>query len=202
MSTKAWLALGGAGAASASAAGGYYAFSSKGITIKEALKDEQFIPEGDTAQWGEEFKSDKENIKAAIKELSGVDDNDGGIKLRDWCKQKMTLASEKNPQSLELVRKYCLIRDLASQLLRTGKNLLTEGSLESDWKATYTKRKSKANTRGDIGLAGDSWNETEDLVFIKSWCGTHSEEAFLASDNNSKYTKLLKWCTKEGAQTE
>ncbi|AEG73464.1 hypothetical protein MHF_1226 [Mycoplasma haemofelis Ohio2] len=108
MSTKAWLALGGAGAASASAAGGYYAFSSKGITIKEALKDEQFIPEGDTAQWDEEFKSDKENIKAAIKELNGVADKDGSIKLRDWCKQKMTLDSEKNTKSLELVSKEVL----------------------------------------------------------------------------------------------
>ncbi|AEW45760.1 hypothetical protein MHC_04520 [Mycoplasma haemocanis str. Illinois] len=202
MSTKALFVLGGTGIASASAVGGYYVFRPKAITIKQALKHKKFILESDIRQWEEEFKSDKENIKSEIKELNGVDDKDGPTQLKSWCKQQMNLDLEKNPQSLELVKKYCLIRDLASQLLRTGKNLLTGSSSEEDWKSTYTKRKAKTNTRGDIGLTGSEWKETEDLEFIKSWCGIHSKEDFLASDNNSKYTQLLKWCTKEGAQTE
>ncbi|CBY93144.1 hypothetical protein HF1_11360 [Mycoplasma haemofelis str. Langford 1] len=200
--------LGGASVTGASAAaGGYYALKPKGITIKEELQNRRFISESDTAQWDEEFKSDKENIKAVIKELSGVDDKDGGIKLRDWCSKQMILEARKYSESLELVRKYCLIRDLASQLLRKGKTLLTSDSSSEDWSNTYKYRKSKSTSRADVGL-NDQWasdpntQETKDLEIIKAWCLKTSGEEFLASDKDAKYDKLHKWCTKEGKSVD
>ncbi|CBY93153.1 hypothetical protein HF1_11450 [Mycoplasma haemofelis str. Langford 1] len=202
MSTKAWLALGGAGAASASAAGGYYAFSSKVVTIGEALKNKRFIPTDNSNQWTEEFKSDKENIQKSIGDLKDATDSNGGSKLKDWCQKQLKLDAKKNPQSLELVGKYCLIRDLDSQLSRNKKTLLTGDA--SGWAETYKKRKDKKTDRAAIGLSGQ-WVENQqeaDLVKIKEWCSDTSKQDFLASDNNDKYTKLLKWCTKEGAQEE
>ncbi|AEG73468.1 hypothetical protein MHF_1230 [Mycoplasma haemofelis Ohio2] len=198
MSTKAWLALGGAGAASASAAGGYYAFSSKGVTIGEELKNKRFISTDNSAQWTEEFKSDKENIQKSIEDLKDATDSNGGSKLKDWCQKQLKLDAKKNPQSLELVGKYCLIRDLASQLFRNKKTLLASGA--SEWAATYQKRKTKTTDRAAIGLSGQ-WVENQqeaDLVKIKEWCLDTSKQDFLASDNDTKYNKLIKWCTAAG----
>ncbi|AEG73474.1 hypothetical protein MHF_1236 [Mycoplasma haemofelis Ohio2] len=115
----------------------------------------------------------------------------------------MELDSKKNQESLKLVEKYCLIRDLASQLSRKGKTLLTSSSLATDWNNTYTKRKNKSTARADVGLDGANWDNTQqetDLKKIKEWCEGTSKQDFLASED--KYEKLHKWCTKDGAQVD
>ncbi|AEW45772.1 hypothetical protein MHC_04580 [Mycoplasma haemocanis str. Illinois] len=198
------LLLGGASATGvAAAAGGYYVLTSKNPTIKERFKNRKFIPAEDSKQWTEEFKSDSANIKASIEALKNATDENGGSKLKDWCESQMELDSVKNPNSLELAGKYCLIRDLASQLSRTGKTLLTNSGSDTEWKNTYDKRKNKTTTRSDVGLIGDNWDNTkqeEDLPKIKEWCEGISKEDFLASE--TKYDKLHKWCTKEGDQVD
>ncbi|AEW45766.1 hypothetical protein MHC_04550 [Mycoplasma haemocanis str. Illinois] len=203
MSTKVWLVLGGAGVTCASAAGGYYVFSSKELTIEEEFSNRRFIPLDNGDQWIEEFKSDKENIKKSIGELKDATDENGGTQLRDWCQRQMKLNAKKNLKSFELVGKYCLIRDLASQLSRNKKTLLTDTSLASDWTSTYQKRKDKNTDRAGVGLS-EQWTNAQqdaDLTKIKGWCSDTSKGDFLASDKE-KYTNLLKWCTKEGAQEE
>ncbi|CBY93181.1 hypothetical protein HF1_11730 [Mycoplasma haemofelis str. Langford 1] len=197
------LLLGGASATgAAAAAGGYYVLSSKEPTIKEELKSKKFIPFSDSSQWDEEFKSDSTNIKASIKALEGATDNNGGSKLKEWCESQMELDAKKHSKSLELVSKYCLIRDLASQLSRKGKTLLSSNSSESEWKATYSKRQNKSTSRAEVNLTGSAWTETTDLPLIRKWCEDNSKKDFLASNKNDIYSKLENWCTKEAASEQ
>ncbi|CBY93162.1 hypothetical protein HF1_11540 [Mycoplasma haemofelis str. Langford 1] len=200
------LLLGGASATSA-AAGGYYFLSSKGAIIKEELKSFKLISNLDASaqvkQWQEEFKSDQESIKKAIPTLKDVSTpEDGGKKLGEWCSSQMDLDSKKHSDTFELVKKYCLIRDLSSQLKRNNKSVLGKGQ-DSEWKAVYQQRKSKKSTRADVGITDTNWptnndKDAEELLVIQAWCEKTEKEDFLASDNNSKYDKLLKWCTVDG----
>ncbi|AEG73472.1 hypothetical protein MHF_1234 [Mycoplasma haemofelis Ohio2] len=195
--------LGGASAASA-AAGGYYLYSKDTpVSIREALKDSKLIStlsgEALTKQWQEEFKSAKDDIKRDIRDLKDFTaEDDGGKKLESWCLKQMDLDSKKHDDTLQLVKKYCLVRDLASQLKRNNKSLI--GKSQSDaWGAVYEKRKSGKSTRADIGLSGADWPEskqTEELPVIQKWCEDTIKESFLASED--KYNKLLKWCTEDG----
>ncbi|AEW45792.1 hypothetical protein MHC_04680 [Mycoplasma haemocanis str. Illinois] len=196
------LLLGGASATGAAVAGGYYFVNSKGSTIKDELKDRTFISSTDIAQWDEEFKSDSKKIKESIKELADATDSNGGIKLKNWCESQMELDAKKHPKSLELVGKYCLIRDLSSQISRKGKTLLGNNSPESEWKATYSKRQQKQTSRSEVNLSGSSWAETTDLPLIKQWCDDIGKKEFLASNKGDFYSKLESWCTKEAASEE
>ncbi|AEW45785.1 hypothetical protein MHC_04645 [Mycoplasma haemocanis str. Illinois] len=175
-------------------------------SISDALKGRTLISslKGDalTKQWEAEFESDKD----AIKELLGdstLEKQQGGVKLSEWCASKMSLDVNENQSVFKNVEKYCLIRNVASQLIRNKKTLLGAGQ-DTDWKSTYDKRKNTSAKREDIGLTDSNWNgktETEDLPKVKSWCASNSGGDFLASQEgeNSLYTKVLKWCTKEGA---
>ncbi|CBY93165.1 hypothetical protein HF1_11570 [Mycoplasma haemofelis str. Langford 1] len=195
--------LGGASAAGISAAaGGYYVMNSHGTTIKEQLKDRKFIPSSDDALWTEEFKSDSANMKISIEALKDATDFDGGSKLKSWCESQMELDSKKNSKSLELVEKYCLIRDLSSQLSRQNKTLLVGSDSKEAWNATYSKRKTKTSTRADVGLQGTNWTEDTDLPIIKSWCDENSKKEFSVSSQKDIYPKLVSWCTKEAANEQ
>ncbi|AEW45770.1 hypothetical protein MHC_04570 [Mycoplasma haemocanis str. Illinois] len=194
--------IGGAGVA---AVGGYHYWPSNSvfISIKDALKDSRLISDLPQAslvkQWQEEFKSAKGDIAKDIEELKGVtEDVDGGKKLEAWCSSKMNLDSKKNGDTLKLVKKYCLIRDLSSQLKRTNKSLLDK-SQSGEWEAVYKKRQEGKSVRADVGLSDTNWPESkqsEELSTIQKWCEDTSKEDFLAS--NEKYNKLLKWCTVDG----
>ncbi|CBY93151.1 hypothetical protein HF1_11430 [Mycoplasma haemofelis str. Langford 1] len=199
--------IGGASAASAAAVGGYHYLSQKEtvISIREALKDAKLISTltGDalTKQWVTEFKSAQNDIKEKIQELKSVtSEEDGGKKLESWCLKQMDLDSKKHSETLELVKKYCLIRDLASQLSRNKKVLLGK-SQQSEWSALYKKHKGSSATRADVGLTGETWSENkenDELPVIQNWCEGTSKQDFLASDNDTKYNKLIKWCTADG----
>ncbi|CBY93163.1 hypothetical protein HF1_11550 [Mycoplasma haemofelis str. Langford 1] len=202
--------LGGASAASVAAAGGYHYLSSKNaiVSIKESLKGSRLISDlpssSLTKQWQEEFKSAKEDISRDIEDLKGVTEEvDGGKKLESWCSRQMDLDSAKNADVLALVKKYCLVRSVSSQLSRNKKTLLGSGDEEkSKWQATYKKREERKTDRKDMGLQ-DAWNgkqEDKDLPKIKEWCSNHQDNDFIATED--LYTKLLKWCTVEGATEE
>ncbi|AEW45776.1 hypothetical protein MHC_04600 [Mycoplasma haemocanis str. Illinois] len=195
--------LGGTSAVGISvAAGGYYVMNSHGLTIKERLKGKKFIPSSDSALWTEEFKSDSANIKSSIPDLKDATDTNGGEKLKSWCESQMELDSKKNPKSLELVEKYCLVRDLSSQLSRQNKTLLSGNGSQAEWTATYNKRKTKTSTRTDVGLQGTNWDESTDLPTIKSWCDENSKKEFSTSTQKDIYPKLVSWCTKEAASEQ
>ncbi|AEW45764.1 hypothetical protein MHC_04540 [Mycoplasma haemocanis str. Illinois] len=191
----------------ASAAGGYYYLSHKEIpvSIRSSLKDFKLISTltGDslTKQWVAEFKSAKDDIKSEIEELKDVaGDDEGGRKLESWCSKQMDLEAKKYPETFELVKKYCLIRDLSSQISRNKKTLLRPDQ-SSEWTSLYQKKKSGTATRADVGLGGTTWEadkEKDELPTIQNWCNKTSRESFLASDNDSKYNKLIEWCTSSG----
>ncbi|AEG73479.1 hypothetical protein MHF_1243 [Mycoplasma haemofelis Ohio2] len=174
-------------------------------SIEEALKGRKLISslEGNslTKQWEAEFESDSNEIKTLLGN-SSLNSQTGGVELSKWCSSKMPLDVDKNQDVFEKVEKYCLIRSVASQLARKQKTLLKEGQT-SEWQATYKKRKDTSAKRSDLGLEGDSWTvdkQNEDLPKVKAWCTSNSEKEFLASPEgtDSLYTKVLKWCTKEG----
>ncbi|AEW45829.1 hypothetical protein MHC_04865 [Mycoplasma haemocanis str. Illinois] len=183
---------------------GYWMPSKKFKSIKDSLEEKKFISStlsGNSLikQWEEEFESDKAAIEALLK-VGSLDKVAGGVALSKWCADQMTLDSEKNKGILENVKKYCLIRDISSQLKRKSK-LLLDSSHTSEWKTTYDKRKSASEKRSDVGLTDENtWNEGDDLSKIKEWCSRNSEQEFLVSEQGTSdlYTKVLKWCTKEG----
>ncbi|CBY93240.1 hypothetical protein HF1_12320 [Mycoplasma haemofelis str. Langford 1] len=198
------LLLGGAAATSAAAFGGYHYLSSKETPIREVLKGSKLISDLPASvraeQWGLELESDLENIKKSIPELKVISGKEDGIqKLSAWCSKSMELDSQKNEEVLSLAKKYCLIRNIESQLSRKGLTLLGEDG--EKWKATYNARKgSQKSKRSDVGLKGE-WkdsNEEQDLATIKSWCASTREKDFLASDKEDLYVKSVMWCTEEG----
>ncbi|AEG73476.1 hypothetical protein MHF_1238 [Mycoplasma haemofelis Ohio2] len=201
--------LGGASAASAAAVGGYHYILKKdtSISIRDALKESKLISslpsESLVKQWQEEFKSDQENIKNSISILKDASTpEEGGRRLGEWCSSQMDLDSKEHSSIFELVKKYCLVRDLSSQLKRNKKSVLGKDQ-ESEWKAVYQQRKTQQSTRADVGITDATWpsnndKDAEELLVIQAWCEKTEKEEFLASDNNSKYDKLLKWCTVDG----
>nr|WP_014272836.1 hypothetical protein [Mycoplasma haemocanis] len=205
--------IGGASAVGVAAVGGYHYLSHKenSVSIRSSLKDFKLIStltgEALTKQWVAEFKSATNDIKEKIEELKNVtDEAEGGRKLASWCSKQMDLDSRKYPETFELVKKYCLVRDLSSQLKRNNKSVL-DRKQDSDWKDVFQKRKTQKSTRSDVGIKDATWptgNEKDDvdLLMIQTWCENTEKEEFLASDNNSKYDKLLKWCTADGKTLE
>ncbi|CBY93209.1 hypothetical protein HF1_12010 [Mycoplasma haemofelis str. Langford 1] len=173
-------------------------------SIRDSLKGRKLISslvgEALTKQWEEEFESDSVAIKSLLKDTSLVKTT-GGTALSNWCSEQMPLDADKNPEILKNVEKYCLIRSVSDQLSRKGKKLLGEGD---GWNATYTKRKQRTTSRGDVGLSGEWTNaqESNDLQTIKTWCSTNSAADFTDSGTDSIYTKVLKWCTADGATTD
>ncbi|CBY93174.1 hypothetical protein HF1_11660 [Mycoplasma haemofelis str. Langford 1] len=169
----------------------------KGRTLISSLKDDTL-----TKQWEAEFESDKDAIKKLLGD-SALEKQQVGKKLSEWCVSKMSLDVNKNPEVFKNVENYCLIRSVASQLQRNKKTLLDVKS-EDGWVTTYEQRKKKTTNRSNIGLEGE-WNkppeQQQDLNAIKAWCSSNSGGDFLASQegDNSLYTKVLKWCTKDGA---
>ncbi|AEG73553.1 hypothetical protein MHF_1317 [Mycoplasma haemofelis Ohio2] len=194
--------IGGASAVSVAAAGGYHFFSSRNESIQEALKNVRLISSltGDALikQWQEEFESDKKDIKPLIG-FTSDDKEGGGRALAKWCNDQMSLDSVKHPEGLKNVKSYCLIRTVSSHLSRHNKTLLNESNV-TEWQATYNQRKTKKTPKADIGMENDDWsadNYTKELPTVKTWCSTNSVKDFLASED--LYTRVLKWCTKEGA---
>ncbi|AEG73486.1 hypothetical protein MHF_1250 [Mycoplasma haemofelis Ohio2] len=169
----------------------------KGRTLISSLKDDAL-----TKQWEAEFESDKDAIKKLLGD-STLEKQQGGKKLSEWCVSKMSLDVNKNPEVFKNVENYCLVRSVASQLQRNKKTLLDVKS-EDGWSATYKQRQTRSTSRTDIGLTDSNWSgktETADLPKVKAWCSSNSGGDFLASQegDNSLYTKVLKWCTKDGA---
>ncbi|AEG73521.1 hypothetical protein MHF_1285 [Mycoplasma haemofelis Ohio2] len=175
-------------------------------SIRDSLKGRKlissFVGEALTKQWEEEFDSDAENIKTLLKDTSLVKTT-GGTALSKWCSEQMPLDADKNPEILKNVEKYCLIRSVSDQLSRKGKKLLGEGD-QDGWSKTYKKRKEKSTNRAEVGLQ-ETWKEDQEsneLPTIKTWCSANSAADFTDSGADSIYTKVLKWCTEDGATTD
>ncbi|AEW45778.2 hypothetical protein MHC_04610 [Mycoplasma haemocanis str. Illinois] len=172
-------------------------------SIEEALKGRRLIsslPENSlTKQWEAEFESASNEIKNLLGNNS-LNAQTGGVELSKWCSSKMSLNVDENMDVFKNVEKYCLIRSISSQLARKQKTLLKEEQAD-EWKSTYKKRQDTTSKRADVGLSGDNWTENDDLSKVKAWCTSNSEQEFLASQEgtDSMYSKVLKWCTKEGA---
>ncbi|CBY93261.1 hypothetical protein HF1_12530 [Mycoplasma haemofelis str. Langford 1] len=176
----------------------------KSKSIRDSLEGKKLISSALSGtplvkQWEEEFESDKAKIEALLGQGT-LDKVKGGVALSTWCSNQMSLDSEQNKGVLENVKSYCLVRSVSNQLKRKSKTLLGT-SHTTEWKATYDKRKQASEKRSDVGLTGESnWDEGNDLVKIKVWCSGNSEQEFLVSEQGTSdlYTKVLKWCTKEG----
>ncbi|AEW45782.1 hypothetical protein MHC_04630 [Mycoplasma haemocanis str. Illinois] len=176
----------------------------KAKNIEDSLKGRKLISSiaNPKKQWEAEFESAEQEIKSLLGDTS-LNKENGGVKLSEWCDSKMSLDVDKNLDVLKNVEKYCLIRNISSQLSRKGKSLLKVDS-EDGWSSTYQKRKGDSSNRGDVALTNtanwDGANETNDIKEVKKWCSENSDKEFLASESeaNSLYTKVLKWCTKEG----
>ncbi|CBY93171.1 hypothetical protein HF1_11630 [Mycoplasma haemofelis str. Langford 1] len=174
-------------------------------SIEDALKGRRLISSisDPKKQWEAEFESAEQAIKSLLGDTS-LNKENGGVKLSEWCAGKMSLDVDKNQEVFKNVEQYCLIRSVSSQLSRKGKNLLKADS-EEGWSETYKKRKGDSSNRDDVGLTKvTDWSkadETNDIAEVKKWCSKNSDGEFLASEDeaNSLYTKVLKWCTKEGA---
>ncbi|AEW45790.1 hypothetical protein MHC_04670 [Mycoplasma haemocanis str. Illinois] len=195
--------LGSVSVASVAAVGGYY-YISKNLSIQEALKNEKLISslsvDSVTKQWEEEFESSKTSIKSIIG-FNSDDKVEGGKALAKWCNDQMSLDSVKNEGVLNNVRNYCLVRSVSSQLSRLGKTLLGTSNT-TEWSTTYKKRKTQKTPRTDVGLSGE-WNgdhETQELPTVKNWCSSNSEKDFVSKEG--LYEKVLKWCTKDGANEQ
>ncbi|AEW45806.1 hypothetical protein MHC_04750 [Mycoplasma haemocanis str. Illinois] len=175
-------------------------------SIADSLEGRKLISslvgEALTKQWEEEFESDVENIKTLLRDSSLVKTTGGRI-LSKWCSEQMLLDADKNPEILKNVEKYCLIRSVSDQLSRKGKKLLGDGD-QDGWSKVYKKRKEKSTNRAEVGLQ-EVWKEdqeSKELPIIKEFCSTNSSADFIDSGANSIYSKVLKWCTSDGANID
>ncbi|CBY92442.1 hypothetical protein HF1_04340 [Mycoplasma haemofelis str. Langford 1] len=212
---KGSLALGTAG----TAAGGFYLGKEllgekESKTIRQYLSDSGFqlisdLKEGEKEQWTEEFKSDKSKIKQLLG-TSEDEDAKGGELLKGWCEARLKQGYSETNKDLDGVKNYCVMRTVASQLLRAGKKVLNpEDTNNTKWEATYNKRKSTTTLSPKSQIAGltGSWSDSQDtknndLPIIKSWCKSKTSGLFLAKDKDSVYTPVENWCTEDGAKVE
>ncbi|CBY92445.1 hypothetical protein HF1_04370 [Mycoplasma haemofelis str. Langford 1] len=206
------LAKGAIAAATAgTAATGAYVGSTylSGTSIANQLVKDKYTPissisnaEHSRQQWAAKFESDVQNIKTLIG-FSGDDKVQGGEALEKWCSSKLKENYSETHPSLAGIKKYCVIRNIESQLARQQASILADSDTDK-WTATYNKRKSttKRSPLSQVtGLTGSGSSQpNDDLTKIKNWCNSKAKDSFYAYEDT--YDRVYNWCTEKGASVE
>ncbi|AEG72675.1 hypothetical protein MHF_0399 [Mycoplasma haemofelis Ohio2] len=145
------------------------------------------------AQWKAEYEIDKEAVKALIE---GTNDNNGGVKLKEWCESELS-KTFKEGDDLKTVTRWCTIGKI-SQRIPKGKTLLdTKASNNTEWETIYNKH-TGTEDRNILNLSavkGDT-TKADDLTRMKQFCEENQDKDFLVSKKVNEYDLVIKWCTK------
>ncbi|CBY92452.1 hypothetical protein HF1_04440 [Mycoplasma haemofelis str. Langford 1] len=142
------------------------------------------------AQWTEEYKLNKEEIKKVIQGIDGNDSN-GGTKLKEWCESQLS-KDFKSDSDLSKEEKWCTIGKI-SQRIPKGKTIISGES--TSWTSVYDSQSQKED-RSKLKLAEtkDGNTKNDDLSKIKKFCEDTKDKDFLASKKEDEYDLFIKWC--------
>ncbi|AEW45258.1 hypothetical protein MHC_01960 [Mycoplasma haemocanis str. Illinois] len=145
------------------------------------------------SQWDEEYKLDKDAIKAVIKVAN---DSEGGTKLKEWCSQQLSKPF-KESEDLSKIERWCTVGKI-SQRIPKGKELLNNESETSEWEKIYNKNVDQSE-RNKIALSNSKGDGTKDndLSTIKKFCSDNKDKPFLADKKTTEYDLVNLWCIKQ-----
>ncbi|AEG72796.1 hypothetical protein MHF_0524 [Mycoplasma haemofelis Ohio2] len=194
---KGAYALGAASAIGGGAFTAKYIYDrSSSISIESHLKSKNLTvisSLNSTSQWEEEYKLDKDAIKA---EIQITNDNEGGTKLKEWCSQQLSKPF-KEGEDLSKIERWCTVGKI-SQRIPKGKELLQDGAESSEWEKLYNKNTDQSE-RSKLSLASSKEDGTKnsDLTAIKKFCSDNKDKPFLADRKATEYDLVILWCIKQ-----